>query len=72
MKPFYIDYPQDSDSKTHTHWCKFCKISTTIINGKLENHEPRCEYRLQKETELHKQMMSGQTAQMVGSVVDSD
>ena len=51
---FYIDYPQDSDLKTHMHVCKFCYISTTIINGLLENHEPFCEYRLNKQVELQK------------------
>jgi len=70
--PFYIDYPQESDLKTHKHVCKFCHIPTTIINGLLENHEPHCQYRLQKETELHQEMMKSKHTEIVGGLVDSD
>lgn len=69
---FYIDYPQTTDSKTHSHWCKFCNISTTVINGLLENHHPQCEYRLSKELELHSALMDSKQVQRVAQVVDVD
>lgn len=70
--PFYIDYPQTSDLKTHKHACKHCHIPTTIINGLIENYEPHCEYRLMKETVLHQEMMGSQHSQIVANLVDSD
>src|SRR3978361_1649103 len=46
---FDIDYPQEEvPGQTHVHRCKYCKVLTTQINGRLENHEPTCEYRVRK------------------------
>ena len=46
---FDIDYPQEEvPGQTHVHRCKHCKVLTTQINGRLENHAPTCEYRMRK------------------------
>jgi len=46
---FDIDYPQEEvPGQTHVHRCKYCKVLTTLINGRLENHESTCEYRVRK------------------------
>jgi len=46
---FDIDYPQEEvPGQTHVHRCKSCKVLTTQINGRLENHAPTCEYRVRK------------------------
>lgn len=45
---FYIHYPQEKvDGKLYEYRCQFCKILTTEINGKLENHDASCQYRKQ-------------------------
>ena len=44
-----IDYPQENvDGQLHAYRCKACKLTTTTINGRLENHKPDCAYRLSK------------------------
>ena len=46
---FDIDYPQEEvPGQSHVHRCRYCKVLTTQINGRLENHEPTCEYRMRK------------------------
>ena len=46
---FDILYPQESyGGDIHKYRCKSCKVPTTDINGRLENHKPDCEYRLSK------------------------
>jgi hypothetical protein len=46
---FDIDYPQEEvPGQMHVHRCKYCKVLTTQINGRVENHEPTCEYRVSK------------------------
>jgi hypothetical protein len=46
---FDIDYAQEEvPGQTHVHRCKYCKVLTTQINGRLENHKPTCEYRVRK------------------------
>jgi|GEM_PF-339827 hypothetical protein len=46
MRPFYIDYPQEKiEEYMHAYRCAYCKIPTTLIFGKLENHDVNCEYR---------------------------
>ena len=46
---FDIDYPQEEvPGQSHVHRCKYCKVLTTKINGRLEYHEPTREYRLRK------------------------
>ena len=46
---FDILYPQESyDGDIHKYRCKSCKLPTTDINGRLENHKPDCEYRLSR------------------------
>lgn len=45
-KPYYIDYPQEHiEGHAHQYRCMFCKLETTMINGRLEGHLPTCEYR---------------------------
>lgn len=45
----WIDYPQEEDlGKNFKYHCKFCGVSTLIINGYLENHAIDCEYRISK------------------------
>ena len=47
---FDIDYPQQAvEGQMHVYVCKSCKLLTTVINGRLENHQPDCAYRLQRE-----------------------
>lgn len=44
---FDILYPQESyDGDIHKYSCKSCKVPTTDINGRLENHAPQCACRL--------------------------
>ncbi len=46
---FDIEYPQEPvEGKMNTYRCKSCKLITTEINGRLENHKADCEYRLQR------------------------
>lgn len=46
---FDIDYPQENlEGEMYKYRCQYCKKLTTEINGKIENHAPDCEYRLQK------------------------
>jgi hypothetical protein len=46
---FDIDYPQEEvPGQPHVHRCRTCKVLTTQINGRLENHAPNCEYRVRK------------------------
>ncbi len=48
---FDIEYPQENlEGEMYKYRCKFCKIITTDINGRLENHAPDCEYRLRRQT----------------------
>ena len=43
---FDIGYPQEPvEGQMNVYCCKFCKLITTQINGRLENHAPNCEYR---------------------------
>ena len=43
---FDIDYPQENlEGQMYQYRCKSCKIITTDINGRLENHGPDCEYK---------------------------
>ena len=45
-KAYYIDYPQEQlEGQMHRYQCVYCKVETTIINGKLERHLPSCVYR---------------------------
>ena len=49
-KPYYIDYPQEPfEGHMHKYRCVYCKVETTIINGRLEGHLPSCEYRVKLE-----------------------
>ena len=49
-KPYYIDFPQEHlEGQMHRYQCVYCKVETTIINGKLEGHLPTCEYRVKLE-----------------------
>ncbi len=49
-KAFYIDYPQEPfEGQPHRYRCAICKEETTKINGRLEGHQPDCEYRIQLE-----------------------
>ncbi len=46
---FDITYPQENlEGEMYQYRCKFCKIITTDINGRLENHAADCEYRLSR------------------------
>ena len=46
---FDIEYPQENlEGEMYKYRCKFCKKLTTDINGRVENHEADCEYRLQR------------------------
>jgi hypothetical protein len=46
-KLFYIDYPQEHfEDQLHRYRCAYCKIETTVINGRLEGHLTTCPYRL--------------------------
>jgi DNA-directed RNA polymerase subunit RPC12/RpoP len=73
MPYYYIDYPQEEDGAMHSYRCKHCKLNTLVINGLLENHEPHCSYRIEREVELHKAMLIGQQAKIVlGGVDEAD
>ena len=44
---FDIECPQEAvEGEMYKYRCKFCKILTTVINGRLDNHAKDCEYRL--------------------------
>ena len=46
---FDIEYPQENlEGEMYKYRCKFCKILTTEINGRLANHASDCEYRLSR------------------------
>ncbi len=46
---FDIEYPQENlEGEMYQYRCKSCKILTTEINGRLENHAPDCAYRLSR------------------------
>lgn len=46
---FDIVYPQENlEGEMYKYRCKSCKKLTTDINGRVENHEADCEYRLQR------------------------
>lgn len=50
QKLFYIDYPQESfEGQPHRYRCAFCKLETTLINGRLEGHSEHCDYRVKLE-----------------------
>ncbi|MCX7189726.1 MAG: hypothetical protein NTU92_05090 [Methylotenera sp.] len=50
-KLYYIDYPQEHlENQMHRYQCVYCKVETTVINGKLEGHLPSCQYRIKLET----------------------
>ena len=43
---FDIEYAQENlEGEMYKYRCKYCKILTTDINGRLENHAQDCEYR---------------------------
>ncbi len=49
-KLYYIDFPQEHlKGQMHKYQCSYCKVETTVINGKLEGHLPSCEYRVKLE-----------------------
>jgi hypothetical protein len=49
-KLYYIDYPQEHlDGQLHRYQCVYCKVETTIINGRLEGHQASCQYRVKLE-----------------------
>ncbi len=49
---FDIEYPQENlEGEMYKYRCKSCKIITTDINGRLENHAADCAYRLQRARE---------------------
>ena len=44
---FDIDFPQEPlEGEMYKYRCKSCKLLTTEINGRIENHRQDCEYRL--------------------------
>lgn len=46
---FDIEFPQEPlDGEMYKYRCKYCRVLTTIIDGRLENHGPGCEYRLRR------------------------
>lgn len=46
---FDIGYPQENlEGEMYKYRCTYCKRLTTDINGRLENHAPDCDYRLQR------------------------
>ena len=50
---FDIDYPQENlEGEMYKYRCKSCKIITTDINGRLENHSPDCDYRKQRNRDI--------------------
>lgn len=58
-KLYYIDYPQEPfEDQMHKYRCVYCKMETTIINGRLEGHLPTCEYRIKLENAGHDAMES--------------
>jgi hypothetical protein len=49
QEAFDIDYPQENlEGEMYKYRCKSCKILTTDINGRLENHTADCAYRLSR------------------------
>ncbi len=71
-KYFYIDYPQEHlENKLHNYRCAYCKVETTVINGRLEGHLSSCEYRMQLQRagyEVGKQ--SSQALSLISDDVD--
>lgn len=50
---FYNDYESEPIGNGNPYYrCKCCHNSAPEINGKLENHEKWCSYRIEKEKEL--------------------
>lgn len=50
---YYHDYENEPIGGGNPYWrCVHCKRSDPEINGRLEGHDPDCEYRLKKEAEL--------------------
>jgi hypothetical protein len=46
---FDVGYPQENlEGEMYKYRCKHCKKLTTEINGRLENHAPDCEYRIER------------------------
>ena len=46
---FDIGYPQEHvEGEMHVYRCAYCKVLTTQINGRVENHGPSCEYRARR------------------------
>ena len=44
----WIDYPQERiDGQMYKYRCRYCKIETTKINGKIDGHGVDCTYRRQ-------------------------
>ena len=44
---FDIEFPQEPlEGEMYKYRCKYCKVLTTDINGRLENHKADCVYRL--------------------------
>ena len=51
QEAFDIDYPQENlEGQMYQYRCKSCKIITTDINGRLENHAADCAYRVSRTT----------------------
>ncbi len=70
-RAFYIDYPQEHfEEQLHRYRCSYCKVETTVINGRLDGHTATCPYRLQLAKAGH-QAASGQ-APNNSSTLDAD
>ncbi len=70
-KPYYIDYPQEHfEEQLHRYRCVYCKVETTVINGRLDGHLATCPYRL-KMTEAGYQA-SGKCASVDTACHDAD
>ncbi len=60
-KLYYIDYPQEHvQDQMHRYQCVYCKVETTLINGKLEGHLATCQYRLKLETAGYEALASAE------------
>jgi len=47
---FHIDYPQVKlPNELYKYKCAYCGMDTVTIAGKLSNHLPTCEYRIEKQ-----------------------
>lgn len=70
-KLFYIDYPQEHfEEQLHRYRCAYCKIETTVINGRLEGHHASCTYRIKLSAAGHS--ASGQPASVDPVAHDAD